>query len=265
MPVLNAIEMGSGAPAEDAPGMLAAALHSAAATYYDVEAHDFDYAAFGDSREYAALRAAARALAAFDAASLRIGLRLGFWLNVYNALVLHAVVARRARAGVRALGDFFSASAYVVGGFEFTLDDIEHGLLRVNAPRRGFGAAPIARDDPRGACTPYVFDDRVHFALYSACRSSPRLQAFRAEGLDAALERAARGYLGRHARVEDAGATLVVPKIFDWYAADFGGEDGVRQFVIARLPRDADVAAIDAAGGRPRLHYAEFDWTLNER
>lgn len=265
MPVLNAIEMGSGAPAEDAPGMLAAALHASATTYYDAAAHDFDYAAFGDSREYAALRAATRALAAFDAASMRIGLRLAFWLNVYNALVLHAVVARRALAGVRALGDFFSASAYVVGGHEFTLDEIEHGLLRVNAPRMRFGAAPFGRDDPRRDCMPYVFDDRVHFAMYSACRSSPRLQAFRAEGLDAALERAACGYLDRHVRVQDIGATLVVPKIFDWYAADFGGEDGVRQFVIARLPRDADVAAIDAAGGRPRLQYVDFDWTLNAR
>jgi hypothetical protein len=263
MPILNAIELGAGAPAEDAPGLLGGAVHAAVAAHYDAASHAFAYAAFANSREFAALRAAARALAAFDSAALHIGLRLAFWLNVYNALVLHAIVARRARGGVRALGDFFSASAYVVGGHAFTLDEIEHGLLRVNAPRMGFGGAPLARNDPRRACTPYVFDDRVHFAMYSACRSSPPPRAYRAEGLDAALEVAARAYLGQHVRVEDGGATLVVPKVFDWYAADFGGEDGVRQFVIARLRRDEDVAAIDAAGGRPRLRYVEFDWSLN--
>ncbi len=265
MPVLNAIEMGSGAPPGDAPGLLGAALHAAATTHYDAGSHEFGYAAFADSREFSALRAAARTLAAFDSATLPIGLRLAFWLNVYNALVLHAVVARRAFQGVRALGDFFTASSYVVGGHAFALDEIEHGLLRVNAPRLGFGPAPLARNDPRRACTPYVFDDRVHFAMYSACRSSPPLRAYRAERLEGALEGAARAYLGQHARVADGGATLVVPKLFDWYAADFGGEDGVRQFVIARLPNDEDVAAIDAAGGRPRLRYTDFDWTLNAR
>jgi hypothetical protein len=263
MPVLNAIEMGSAAAAGDAPELLAEALHAAAAAHYDADGHRFDYARFANSHEFVLLRAVARGLAAFDCASLRIGLRLAFWLNVYNALVLHAVVARRARDGVRALGDFFSASRYMVGGHAFSLDDIEHGLLRVNAPRIAFGAPPLARDDPRGAFTPYVFDDRVHFAMYSACRSSPPLAAFRAEALDQALEQTSRGYVARHARVEDAGGTLVAPRVFQWYAADFGGEDGVRQFIIARLPNEADVDAIDAAGGRPRLRYAGFDWSLN--
>jgi len=264
MPVLNAIEMGSGVPPGDAPGMLEAALHGAVSTHYDAAGHRFDYEGFAGSREFPALRAAGRAIAAFDCASLVIGLRLAFWLNVYNALVLHAVVARRATQGVRALGDFFSASCYMVGGFSFSLDDIEHGLLRVSTPAGPFGG-PIGRDDPRRAFTPYVFDERVHFAMYCACRSSAPLAAFRAEGLDAALERATRVHLGRHVQVADRGATLVVPKVFDWYAADFGGEDGVRQFVIARLEREADLAALDAAGGRPRLRYTDFDWTLNAR
>jgi hypothetical protein len=264
MPVLNAIEMGSGVPPPDAPALLEAALYGAVSTHYDAAAQCFDYEGFAASREFPDLRAAGRALAAFDCGSLRIGLRLAFWLNVYNALVLHAVVARRATRGVRGISDFFSASCYVVGGYRFSLDDIEHGLLRVSAQAGPFGG-PIARDDPRSAFTPYVFDERVHFAMYSACRSSAPLAVFRAEGLDAALERATRAHLERHVRVADAGAALVVPKVFDWYAADFGGDDGVRQFVIARIEREADLAALDAAGGRPRLRYADFDWTLNAR
>ncbi|MGH8709404.1 MAG: DUF547 domain-containing protein, partial [Burkholderiales bacterium] len=183
MPVLNPIEQGARAAGSDAPELLAAALSGACAAHYDAARHAFDYLRFAESPEYAELRVVARALADFDSAALRIGLRLAFWLNVYNALVLHAVVARRAFAGVRALGDFFAASQYVIGGHVFSLDDIEHGLLRVNAPRLGFGAAPLRRDGPRYALAPYVFDERVHFAMYSACRSSPAPAAYAAADL----------------------------------------------------------------------------------
>lgn len=263
MPVLNPIEQYSRADARDAPVLLAEALRDACAAHYEPARHAFHYARFAGSPEFEALRVAARALADFDCAGLAIGQRLAFWLNVYNALVLHAVVARRAASGVRALGDFFSASQYMVGGFVFSLDEIEHGLLRVNARRLGFGAGPLSRDDPRHALAPYVFDERVHFAMYSACRSSPAPAAYLADGLTLSLERATRTYLRQHVHLEGGRGVLVVPKLFDWYAADFGGERGVLEFVVARLEQPEDLDALDRFGTRLRLRYAEFDWTLN--
>lgn len=263
MPVLNAIEQGSRIPAWDAPVLLANALREACTAHYDPGRHCFDYAAFAHSPAYAALRLAARALADFECASLRIGLRLAFWLNVYNALVLHAVVARDARHGVRALADFFPGSQYVIGGHVFSLDAIEHGLLRVNAPRPGLGARLLRRDDPRLKLAPYVYDERVHFAMYSACRSSPAPSAYPAEGLDESLERATRAYLAARVRLGADGATLVVPKQLEWYAEDFGGERGVFEFVTARLQGEAELHAVERLGLKLRLRYAEFDWTLN--
>ena len=263
MPILNAIERSSRAPAWDAPVLLSSALREACAAHYDPERHVFHYARFAQSPAFEALELAARALADFDCASLRIGLRLAFWLNVYNALVLHAVVARDARDGVRALGDFFSGSQYVIGGHVLCLDEIEHGLLRVNAPRPGLAGKPLRRDDPRLELAPYLFDERVHFAMYSACRSSPAPAAYRAEGLGESLERATCGYLARHVRLGADGATLVVPKQFEWYAADFGGARSVFEFVAARLQGEAELQAVARLELALRLRYAEFDWTLN--
>jgi len=263
MPVLNPIEQSSHAGQGEAPDLLAGALYGACAAHYDAARHAFDYTSFAGSPEYAELRAAARALADFDCASLRIGLHLAFWLNVYNALVLHAVVARRALAGVRAIGDFFSDSQYMVGGHLFSLDQIEHGLLRVNAPRLAFGAKPLRRDGPRYALAPYVFDERVHFVLYSACRSSPGPAAYTADGLAQSLERATCDYLRAHVRLQPDGATLAVPKLFDWYAVDFGGKRGVLEFVLARTQDEGVAAAAERHGLGLRLRYAEFDWTLN--
>jgi hypothetical protein len=151
----------------------------------------------------------------------------------------------------------------MVGGHVFSLDEIEHGLLRVNAPRLAFGAKPLRRDGPRYALAPYIFDERVHFAMYSACRSSPAPAVYAAGHLTDSLERAACDYLAAHVRLAPDGAALVVPKLFDWYAADFGGRRGVLEFVLARMPGDDIEAAAERHGLQLRLRYAEFDWTLN--
>lgn len=263
MPVLNPIEQGAGAAREDAPQLLAAALSGACAAHYDAARHTFDYARFAESPEYAELRVAARALADFDSAALRIGLRLAFWLNVYNALVLHAVIARRAFGGVRKLADFFTASQYMVGGHVFSLDEIEHGLLRMNAARIAFGAKPLRRDGPRYALAPYMFDERVHFAMYSACRSSPALAYYPAAELAERLERATCRYLAQHVRLAPGGSALIVPRVFDWYAADFGGRRGVLEFILSRTEDRAVAAAAERHGLGLRLRYAAYDWTLN--
>ena len=266
MPILNPNdEEFTGELAADPPVALRSALEAGRSAYYDAAHNTFDYAAFGRSPEYESLRAAAESLAGFDCSPLGIGQRLPFWLNVYNALVLQAVVARGVTDSVRSVGDFYGESKYEVGGHEFSLDDIEHGLLRANEPARRGAWRPLRENDPRQRLAPILFDERVHFAMYSACRSSPWLETFTDAGLDVQLESATRRYLNAHIRLDPGCKALRVPKVFDWYEADFGGADGVRSFVIARLERDEDVEAVDRKGGRVAVKYLEYDWSLNSR
>ena len=266
MPILNPNDEDfTGELATDPPVALRSALEASRSAHYDAAQNSFDYAAFAGSSEYEGLRAAAEALASFECGALGIGQRLPFWLNVYNALVLHAVGARGVTDSVRSVGDFYGESKYDVGGHEFSLDDIEHGLLRANEPPRRGARRPMREDDPRQRVAPILFDERVHFAMYSACRSSPWLETFTEGGLDVQLESATRRYLGAHIRLDPGCKALRVPKIFDWYEADFGGAEGVRSFVIARLERDEDVEAVDRKGGRVAVKYLEYDWSLNSR
>lgn len=266
MPILNPNdEEWTGELAADPPVALRTALEAARTAHYDAAQNAFDYAGFGRSPEYESLQAAAEALAGFDCGTLGIGQRLPFWINVYNALVLHAVVARGVTDSVRSVGDFYGESQYDVGGHAFSLDDIEHGLLRANEPMRRSARRRLHDDDPRLRLAPILFDERVHFAMYSACRSSPWLAVFGEAGLDPQLEGATRRYLGAQVRLAAGGAALYVPKLFDWYEADFGGIEGVRSFVITRLERDEDVDAVDRKGGRVAIKYLEYDWSLNSR
>jgi hypothetical protein len=264
MPVLNPIENGDARAVGDPPEALAAAHAAASAALYDVQANRVDYVRFAHADELGDLVAVAEALADYDCARLAIGARLAFWLNVYNALVLHAV-AVRGTAPRRLDKDFFVEAKYEISGHEFSLDDVEHGLIRCNGPRFRSLRRQMAAGDPRLTFAPLLFDERAHFALHSACASSPRLRVYDRAGLDATLEDAACDYVRQQAHVQNGGAALLVPKIFQWYAPDFGGDAGVRAFVIGCLESEEDIDAIDRHGANCALRYAEFDWTVNQR
>jgi hypothetical protein len=104
----------------------------------------------------------------------------------------------------------------------------------------------------------------MHFALYTAARSSPPLRAFDGGNLDKQLEKATAEHLQRSVRVEQGGAVVVLPRLLDWYAKDFGGERGALEFALGRLD-EAAVDSVDRRQGRVKVQYAEYDWTLNRR
>jgi len=243
------------------------ALHAAKAAFFDEGGSACDYAALAASPEHGRIAACVAALAgpeSFDRQRLRIPAQTAFWLNVFNALVLRDAAELAAAGSLREVQAFFERPRLVVGGLAYSLDDIEHGLLRGNVPKFGRLRAPMRRDDPRLAHMPLAYDERMHFAMYCAARSSPALRVFDAGQLDRQLEEAAAEYLRRHVRVEKDGALVVLPRQFYWYRDDFGGERRALEFALARLDEEA-VEPVDRRLGRVKIRYAEFDWTLNRK
>jgi hypothetical protein len=244
---------------------LAAALAAAKAAHFDAAGAACDYDALAASPERERLAACLAALESIDIRRLHIPAQMAFWINVFNAGVLRDATELESAASARQVQAFFERPRLWIGTHAYSLDDIEHGLLRGNAPKPGRFRAPMARDDPRLVYMPILFDERMHFALHSACRSSPPLAVFEGGQLDRQLEQATRGYLGRTVRIEGEGALLILPRLLRWFAADFGGENGVVEFVMARIDDEAAVEMVDRRRGAVRLHYSEFDWTLNRK
>lgn len=245
-------------------GELVEALERVKATHFDARGAVCDYAALVASSERARLVACLAALEGFDIKRAHIPAQLAFWINVFNAGVLRDAQELGSASSVRQVQEFFERPRLRIGVHAYSLDDIQHGLLRGNAPKQGRLRAPMARDDPRLEQMPILFDERMHFALHSGCRSSPPLRAFDGGKLDKQLEEAAADYLRRTVRVQSQGAVIVLPRVFRWFAEDFGGESGVLEFVAARLD-DAAVEMIDQRRGAVKLKYLDFDWTLNRR
>lgn len=207
------------------------------------------------------LRAALAALERFDFKRVRIGAQTAFWLNVFNAVVLRDAAELAQAKNVREVEHFFERVRVRVAGLDYSLDDIQHGLLRGNAPKFGRSRPPMERGDPRLAHTPLAYDERIHFGLYCAVCSSPRFVVFNAGAVDRQLEQLTEEYLRREVRVEKDGAVVVLPRQFYWYGADFGGEEAALRFALARLD-DAVVDPVDRRRGKVKLRYADFDWSL---
>ncbi len=238
---------------------LAEALEAAKAAHFDAATGACDFAALVISREHGRLAACLASLAEVNPRRLRIAVQTAFWLNFYNACVLRDALELEVEG-------FFTRERARVAGRGWSLDDIEHGLLRGNAPKPGSFSAPMKKSDPRLAYVPLTYDERMHFAMYTAARSSPPLRVFHSGALEDELEEATRDYLRANVRVkdEDFRAKIRLPKIFQWYAEDFGSERDVIEFVLARLDEEA-AELVDRRGGRVKLKYDEFDAALNTR
>ena len=82
-----------------------------------------------------------------------------------------------------------------VGGQGYSLDAIEHGVLRLNARPPYRLRRPFAAGDPRRGAAPSRLDPRIHFALNCGARSCPPIRAYGAAELDPELERTTSGYM----------------------------------------------------------------------
>jgi len=213
----------------------------------------------------AALEETAAELIAYDLAALTARAeRLAFWLNVYNALALHATLRFGIRDSIREAPGFFNRAAYRISGVRFSLNEIEHGILRGNrAPLPGL-PPPFSPGDSRDALAVRPLDPRIHFALHCATRSCPLPRPYKAETLDADLDATVTAFL-LGGGVEVSGGNVYLSALFDLYRDDFGGEEGVAAFVLRYLPPDAERHAIMAALRARKITYPPYDWTLPSR
>lgn len=183
------------------------------------------------------LVACLEALASVDTDALAPRERTAFGIDLYNATVLGAV-CERGRAGWSAAADSFAlfhAPLVRTHGRTLSLDQLEHGLL-----------------------VPGAKDPRLHFALVCAARSCPVLlpRAYRAADLDSLLDANLRAFLADPARnrFDAATRTAHLSRIFDWYAADFGGPGGVLAYVTKASGRDLTGWTVK---------FLDYDWSLN--
>lgn len=164
--------------------------------------------------------------------------QLAFYINAYNAWILHEALGKYPTKSVKdLLFTFFTGQRIKVAGEPMSFNHLEKDIIR---PKFG--------------------DPRVHFALNCASRSCPPLnpEPFRGDQLDPQLEKLATAFVNSPKGVEyqPAQKTAALSAIFDWYKDDFKAAGGPLAFINKRrheaLPNDT------------RITYQTYDWSLNE-
>lgn len=164
--------------------------------------------------------------------------QLAFYLNAYNAWILHEALEKYPTKSVKdLLFTFFTGQRIKVAGEKMSFNHLEKEVIR-----------------------PKFNEPRIHFALNCASRSCPPLnpEPFRADQLESQLEKLAVAFVNAPNGVtyNEGQKTAAISTIFDWYRDDFKAAGGPVAFINKRrnppLPNDA------------KITYQDYDWSLNE-
>jgi hypothetical protein len=148
--ILNVNHGASTGAGPDIAHALMACLGDLRTKFFDTDRGRVDYESMKQSFEYLKYKEVAGQLRYFDLRQLVTReQRLAFWINVYNVLVVDGIVVLGITGSVREVVDFFSRVSYQIGEFTFSLDDVEHGILRANARPPYSLFVPFGKDDKR--------------------------------------------------------------------------------------------------------------------
>jgi hypothetical protein len=195
--------------------------------------------------------------------------RLAYWINGYNAAVIRGVVTEYAGDHSYSVSRggfiFFDTPAYSFGGAAFSLNQIEHAIVRGDEDHAAFERSSPEQQTRLRELHRALFgggpaDARIHVAFNCASRSCPNLlgddpHIFRAETLDEQLDRASRAFAQN--AVKGAGGDGI-SQLFDWYAKDFEAVYGNAAGFIA-MHREGGLTGVNLD------RYITYDWSLNIR
>lgn len=146
-------------------------------------------------------------------------LKKAFWINIYNAAVQLTLKDSADRANEKV---FFNRKVLSIAGQSLSLNDIEHGMLRISKSGKG--------KKKRNKWIVSTFekqlrlsqpDWRIFFALNTGVESDPYIAFHSDEGIQRELDQKMRQYVPGYLNSD----TLQLNCRFSWYLRDAGGEE----------------------------------------
>jgi len=205
----------------------------------------FGYSQVSDS-DRQVLKSYIAALGAIDITDRSREVQLAYWLNLYNAVTIEVVLdnypVKTIRdidiSGVLSNGPW-DAEVVTVDGFEMTLNNVEHEILR-----------PIWKDP------------RIHYGVNCASIGCPNLQniAFTAANVDQLLDKGAREYINSNRGLVIIDGEVTVSKIYKWFAYDFGNSE---KGIINHLAKFAEPEMAKKLKAIGEISDTVYDWSLN--
>jgi hypothetical protein len=174
---------------------------------------------------------------------------LALWINAYNAVTIEGILQVYPTSSIRnhtakTFGyNIWQDLPVVIGGREFSLEDIEHKVLRK------------------------MGEPRIHFAIVCASVSCPRLraEAYTKSKMQKQLADNARDFFGRRQNLQLTSKSnrIHLSEILDWFGKDFGStQEAQLKAIRPYLPVSAQ-QIVDS--GSTKVSYLDYNWKLNDQ
>ncbi|MEZ7498126.1 DUF547 domain-containing protein [Flavobacterium sp. Arc3] len=159
---------------------------------------------------------------------------LAYWINAYNAFTVKLILDNYPTKSIKDINDPWGKKFFTLGNKKYSLEEIEHEILR-------------KMDEPR-----------IHFAINCASFSCPNLlnEAYTAAKLDKQLAAAAKSFINDKTKNTITTNKIEISKIFDWFAGDFKKKGSVIDFL--------NQYSTIKISSKAKVNYKEYNWSLNE-
>ncbi|KAF5452864.1 hypothetical protein F2P56_027822 [Juglans regia] len=196
--------------------------------------------------EYAAgalrrFRALVEHLAKVNPIHLSCNEKLAFWINLYNALIMHAYLAYGVPRSDLKLFSLMQKVAYTVGGHSFSAAAIEYVILKMKPPHHRPQIAlllalhKLKLSEEQGKSAVDTHEPLVVFALSCGMYSSPAVRIYTAKNVREELQEAQRDFIRASVGISSKGR-LLVPKMLHCFAKAFVDDANLAVWILHYLP-----------------------------
>lgn len=176
--------------------------------------------------------------------------KIAFWINIYNSYY-QVFVKENSQIGKT----IYTLKFIKIAGKSFSLDEIEHGILRKGKNKYSLGYLPVLfKKTSSKKLEPSILDFRIHFALNCGAKSCPPIAFYDADNLQAQLDLSTASFLESETNIDLIKKTVTLSKLFLWFQKDFGGRKGIDKIMQVYLKQDIK---------KFKLIYSKYNWASN--
>ncbi|KFK31381.1 hypothetical protein AALP_AA6G104700 [Arabis alpina] len=186
--------------------------------------------------------------------------KLAFWINIYNALLMHAYLAYGIPANSLRRLALFHKSAYNIGGHIINANTIEYAIFCFQTPRNGRWLETIistalrnkpAEDKVSSKFSLHKPEPLLCFALCTGALSDPVLKAYTATNVKEELEASKREFLQANVVVK-LQKKVFLPKIIERYTKEASlSSDDLMRWLIDNVDEKLGESIQKCVKGKP--------------
>ncbi|MQM13162.1 hypothetical protein Taro_046086 [Colocasia esculenta] len=183
--------------------------------------------------------------------------KLAFWINIHNALVMHAYLAYGLHHNQMKSTPSIMKAAYNVGGTSINAQEIQSSIFCCLSHHTELRLQKLFSQKlmKRRGKHPYALDQAeplVHFALCMGAYSDPAVRIYTAKNVLEELELAKDEFIQSNVLVRKE-AKIILPKVLRYYAGDAAMDfPAILQMAQACMPETQQKAMQICLKGRPK-------------